>query len=53
MEDWLRALVDPSIKICGAEKIFGSKSPNHIINRTVIAIIQTIYKNRQRKKRPR
>ena len=44
MEHWLRALVDPGIKIGDVEKIFGSKSPNPIINRTIIAIIQTIYK---------
>ena len=47
VEHWLRTLVDPGIKISDVEKIFGSKSLNPIINRTIIAIIQTIYKNRQ------
>ena len=43
MDYWLRALVDPGTKIGDGEKIVSSKTPNPIINRTIIAIIQTIY----------
>ena len=50
MEHWIRALVESGIKIGDFEKIFGSKSSNPITNRTIIAIIQIISKNRQKEK---
>ena len=50
VEHWLRTLVDPYIKSSDVEKIFGSKSLNPIINRIIIAIIQTIYKQTEGEK---
>ena len=43
--------IDPSIKRADVEKIFGFKTHNWIINRTIIATIQTTYTKRQKGKR--
>ena len=44
--DLLKASVDPILKIGDTEEIFGFKSPDCLINITIIVTIQAIYKNR-------
>ena len=47
IETWLQSIVAPHIKLGDVEQFFGWNSSENFINRTIIATIQTIYKNRK------
>ena len=50
MEHWLRALVDPGIKIGDVENIVGSKYPNPILNKQSLPSFKLFIKTDRREK---